>query len=378
MDIKKILLTKEKQFLINFAGPEGTDALIKYAGLKLLLLLKSKGYLINSNKNYSINELKSEFNFIKKYERLFYEIINILERNRFVIVNSNQIKTTDKVENTLEKYNSLRAEIFEGKFVESRYQCFVIQPFVKLMDSTVPSLFEVAQGKLGYLNLLFPRGDKTIVESIYRTNIQALFNDLIAHYCTEIIEKLGDEIKILEIGAGTGGTTTSVLPILKDKNAKLQYYYTDISGGMVRIGKSKFSSQYDFINYKTLNIDRSPEEQGFKKKSFDIIICSNVLHATPDISRTLANIKSLLSNSNGYLIVNEVVEKLDFNTVTFGLTDGWWSYSDEENRTPHSPMISISKWKKLFEKIELEEGISTKDIEMISRNVSQNIFIYKS
>ena len=79
--------------------------------------------------------------------------------------------------------------------------------------------------------------------------------------------------------------------------------------------------------------------QGFPIGQYDIVFATNVLHATRNMSRTLQQCKALL-RKGGLLIANELSTKTDFLTLTFGLTDGWWLFDDDELRIPGSPIIS--------------------------------------
>ena len=85
-------------------------------------------------------------------------------------------------------------------------------------------------------------------------------------------------LKVLEIGAGTGGTTAGVLRDLKLKTGERmysQYSYTDISAGFFIAAKDRFKD-YENIHYAVLDISRDPLEQGFEAESYDLILASNV------------------------------------------------------------------------------------------------------
>jgi amino acid adenylation domain-containing protein len=47
-------------------------------------------------------------------------------------------------------------------------------------------------------------------------------------------------------------------------------------------------------------------------------------------------------------LINEITELQSFLTLTFGLTEGWWHYEDEENRIKGSPLIHRKKWLQLL------------------------------
>ena len=85
-------------------------------------------------------------------------------------------------------------------------------------------------------------------------------------------------LKILEVGAGTGGITSSILPTLRSKYGErmyLSYTYTDISAGFFVVAKERFK-EFEAIEYRVLDISKNPLDQGFKPNSYDIIVAANV------------------------------------------------------------------------------------------------------
>ena len=93
----------------------------------------------------------------------------------------------------------------------------------------------------------------------------------------QLIANTNPRLRVLEIGAGTGGTTAKVLQALKSSYGERLYSvytYTDISSGFMAAASERFA---DFdIEYAVLDITKDPIEQGFQAASYDLIVCSNV------------------------------------------------------------------------------------------------------
>ena len=67
-------------------------------------------------------------------------------------------------------------------------------------------------------------------------------------------------VMTLEVGAGTGGTASSVLPVLD--GACEWYVNTDVSDVFLRQARVRFAA-FGFVEYALLNIDADPLLQGF-------------------------------------------------------------------------------------------------------------------
>jgi len=166
-------------------------------------------------------------------------------------------------------------------------------------------------------------------------------------YAAEFMRKVSHSFpraRIFEIGAGTGGTTRSVLDAIGD--AYLSYTYTDISAGFFEKAAEKFSDHASKMEFKTFNAEKTPSEQGFPEGSYDVLIAANVLHATRDLAETMRRGRSLL-RPGGFLIAVEVTGTMLREPGLMGGLEGWWLGSDD-GRFP-SPGISAEKWHELLQ-----------------------------
>ena len=151
-------------------------------------------------------------------------------------------------------------------------------------------------------------------------------------------------LRVLEIGAGTGGTTVVALNGLStDNNERLysKYTYTDISSGFFGTAQQRFST-YQGLEYKVLDIGRDPEEQGFECGSYDLIIASNVIHATPSLNTTMKNVRKLLQPYGRFFLQELLPSAPQFMHLIMGVLPGWW-LGEADNR-PNEPIVSIPRW----------------------------------
>ncbi|KAG8407164.1 hypothetical protein J3458_020657 [Metarhizium acridum] len=151
---------------------------------------------------------------------------------------------------------------------------------------------------------------------------------------------------ILEVGAGTGGATRSLLPELG--TAFCSYTYTDISASFLERAREQFGQYGSRMVYKTFDMDKSPVEQGFKEGFYDIVVASNVLHATGKLHEAMANVRQLLK-PGGHLLSLEIQsnELLGIGLI-MGCLPGWWAGAESDARRSLGPALPLSRWHSLL------------------------------
>lgn len=338
---------------LNSQSQEFNDDMAEIRRFGCLLLIRSfknMNLLNEPGKQYKKENIKQQIGLLDKYNRLFEALIDILQRNQYVECYDDYIIVKDKM---LNEKLTMNLEELKDKLT-IRYPEF--SAYLELLHACVPEYFNVLPGKIHATNILFPNSSMDLVENVYKGNKTAdYFNNLMAESILLSIEELHKKlqgrrpIRILEIGAGTGGTSEIIFKAVNKYADKINYYYTDISLAFIEYGKKKYGNDYNFIDFKTLNVEKDIKMQGFNLGSFDIVLASNVLHATRNISNTLNNARGLLRR-NGMFIINEITSIEDFTTLTFGLLDGWWNYEDDEERIKNAPLLSQEKWDNVLKK----------------------------
>ena len=177
--------------------------------------------------------------------------------------------------------------------------------------------------------------------------------------CVRHLSDVKPNLRILEIGAGTGSATQPTLQALTDEDGKLvpfeSYTFTDISTGFFEKARENLSKWSERITYKRLDISQDPTKQNFDLETYDLVIASNVLHATTNMVDTIDNVRSLLK-PNGKLLLLEAVYHPAL-ALPFALLPGWWLSEDEYRDIKEGPLLSVEMWQKLLS----ERGFSGVD-----------------
>ena len=226
---------------------------------------------------------------------------------------------------------------------------------LKLLGDCLRELPGILRCETEPMNLLFPGGSIDRAEKLYQDSPVFRNNNELAGKIASIIRSFVPEnriLNVLEIGAGTGGTTGHILPVFTGNRTK--YVFTDVSNFFLDKIKKKFS-KYPFLSYQLLDIEKNLSEQSIPQGRFDLVIASNVLHATADLKQTLRNTLQLIT-PDGLLLLIEGVRAARWIDMIFGLTSGWWLFSDTDLRTNH-PLISRETWLDVLRELNFREPL---------------------
>lgn len=213
-------------------------------------------------------------------------------------------------------------------------------------------------------------GEKDPLQIAFGTGLaETFYADIFSNICDSkfetLLELLSHEnptLRVLEVGAGTGGMTKHILSALSNLEKHSggtrfsEYTYTDISPSFFDSASGQFQDHKERMTFKVFNLDSSARDQGFTEASYDVIVAGCVLHATKDLKRTLRNLRALLK-PGGRLLMLEVVAPENITTnFAFGVLPGWWSSSEDYRR--QSPTIEEHQWDQLLR----DEGFSGNDL----------------
>ncbi len=277
------------------------------------------------------HNLAQRLGVIPRHSRLFHRLLAILAEEDLLAAADNGWIVAQRL--------AVRESALQAAAIRTKYPAFDAE--VRLLDRCGAALASVLRGERDPVQLLFPEGSLADVEKLTEGSPAArAYNALVQRAVAAAVAAAGDRpLRCLEIGAGTGGTTASILRELPAD--RTEYVFTDISQLFLTRAEQKFAA-HPFVSYRTLDIERPPQEQGFDAQRYDLVIAANVLHATTDVARGLAHARELLA-PGGLLILLEGTALQRWVDLTFGLTAGWWKFADVALRPSH-PLLSRDGW----------------------------------
>ncbi|MEH1782799.1 MAG: beta-ketoacyl synthase N-terminal-like domain-containing protein [Nostoc sp.] len=333
-EIKRLLMPQLAELTTQLSLKNYGEALSTLESLSILYVVaafRQMGWNLQLGDRYSIPQL-TKLGVIKQHQKLALRLLEMLVEEGIL----------QRIGNQWEVTRILELPTPEAQLHKLRSQYPQANAELTLLERCGSHLAQVLQGETRPLELLFPQGDLTALTQLYQDSPGAkVMNALVQKAISTAISTA--TVRILEIGAGTGGTTAYLLPHLPAD--RTEYVFTDLGTWFTSKAQEKFRD-YPFVRYQSLDIEQDPQSQGFTNYQYDIIVTANVLHATEDLQQTLRHVRSLLA-PGGLLVLLEGTSPRRWLDLVFGLTPGWWKFSDYELR-PFYPLLGVSDWLELL------------------------------
>jgi len=218
----------------------------------------------------------------------------------------------------------------------------------RLMALTGPKLADCLSGKTDAVALMFKgAAAQKVMEDYYcaspmlSTLTEQIVTFLRAVMTSSSTTPSDTPIRILEVGAGFGGTTTRLGEVIQASGVPTSYTFTDISPSLVKGAKTKFA-KYPWMDFQALNLEK--DMPASLLNTYDIVIGTNCVHATTNKTKTISRLKTTL-NAQGFMVLSEVTQLVDWYDIVFGLLDGWWLANDGSTY----PLQPPESWVRSFE-----------------------------
>ena len=296
------------------------------------------GVFGQSEQTYSLEELWEQTGVIPRYQELLTRWLNVLV-NRGCLQRDayGQFSHLDPL--APEAIPQLLAE------VQGKSEAVISLAWIDIYHTYGMNLSVILTGERQPLEFHFSMGLQEEGYSVPEYPSMKYYEPILCSIVKTVIDALPSDrkLRVLELGAGTGSATEKVLPLLPADQT--EYQFTDVGNFFLTIAQQKFS-QYPFVEYGVLDVEKSPQEQGYEAHGFDLIIAFNVLHVARDIDATVEYARSLLA-PGGLLLLWEITEaRLEADIMDGVLMQPIVDPKGERNMG--DPYLSDEQWKTLL------------------------------
>ncbi|KAM0172578.1 hypothetical protein ACHAPF_007314 [Botrytis cinerea] len=310
-------------------GPKQDELLIAYIAEAFKTLDVNLWKLVNGQELPKITYLPKHLKVMTRYMEILQSGGIIEKKGSKYLRTSRTLRNTssnDLLQDLLRKYPAYAAE-------------------TRLMELTGPKLASCLIGKADPVALMFGSATaQRIMGDYYTTSpmLGTLTEQLVDFMRQIVIDTTGNApIKILEVGAGFGGTTTRLAEVLQEIGRSVEYTFTDISPSLVKNAKAKFA-KYDWMKFQTFNLEKDIPAN--MRGQYDIAIGTNCVHATTNKTSSTTHLRETLRDG-GFVVLSEVTKLIDWYDVVYGLLDGWWLGNDADY-----PLQPPEFWMECFKK----------------------------
>jgi ubiquinone/menaquinone biosynthesis C-methylase UbiE len=178
----------------------------------------------------------------------------------------------------------------------------------RFFQTAVQYLPALLRDEVSLQALLFADGETGTAEGAYRDNAVNRYVNAAAAEAARWIapwRPADRPLRVLEVGAGVGGTTADVLDALR--GTPIDYLFTDVSAFFLTDARRRFAD-HTGLRYGRFDINADLLAQGVDEGSLDLVIGANVLHNAVDIGATLRGIRRLLRRDGVLLFVETTRE----------------------------------------------------------------------
>ncbi|KAF7592428.1 hypothetical protein BBP40_000276 [Aspergillus hancockii] len=211
----------------------------------------------------------------------------------------------------------------------------------KLTSLTGAKLADCLSGKTEAIHILFgtPEGRELATGLYAKSPVSMAWLRQLQHFWERLVANLPQDqqepINILEVGAGTGGTTSALVPLLARSRIPVRYTATDLSPSLVGGLRKRFKA-YPWMSFEVLDVEKAPPTKFLQSQH--VIFETNCVHATQSLAVTTKNVHRIL-RPDGVFVMLEMTEAVPWIDSVFGLVEGWWLFNDGRTHALAKPEL---------------------------------------
>jgi pyochelin synthetase len=211
-------------------------------------------------------------------------------------------------------------------------------------QATASHLPELLAGEMDPLTLLFPEGRTEIHEVAYNAMFLSRYlNRLLTSAACDLAGQHAavGPFRVLEVGAGVGGTSAELIPALASYGA--DYLFTDVSEFFLNNGRLRYAD-YPWVGYARYDMNQDFRAQGLVPNSYDLVVCANVLHYAHDVTAALGRLRELLLPGGWLLFIEATRDSYQIMTSMEFLFDESSGEFEDVRRLGEQTFVTRPQW----------------------------------
>ncbi|WP_188186662.1 non-ribosomal peptide synthetase [Nonomuraea sp. SYSU D8015] len=247
------------------------------------------------------------------------------------------------------RYHGLAAvtpETLEARLAELDERAAAVDfggDLVGYLRASAAVLPELLRGEGNPLELMFPGASTDTAQAAFRDNpVNRYLNEVLVAAVTAI----GRPLRVLEVGAGVGGTSAALIPALAGAGVEVDYLFTDVSPFFLNDAREAFAA-YPQVRYGLYDLNLDPRAQDLLPNSFDLIVAGNALHLAKDAAAALAALRELLAPGGWLAFIEGTAENLPL-MVSMEFTDQLSGFTDVRQAADQT-LLTREQWARLVE-----------------------------
>ncbi|MCA9540322.1 MAG: amino acid adenylation domain-containing protein, partial [Myxococcales bacterium] len=175
-------------------------------------------------------------------------------------------------------------------------------PIAETLSRFAEAHVDVLTGRRDARGVAFPEGDLVAARRFYAESLLSRAGSGVG---ARIVEALAADraapLRVLEVGAGTGGFTSAFLAGVA--GALVDYLFTDTSPRFLDAARARFAD-HPGVRFGVFDMEADPASQGLQPGAFDLVIGAAVFHYSTDPEALLTRLRGLLAPGGVLLLVD--------------------------------------------------------------------------
>jgi SAM-dependent methyltransferase len=273
----------------------------RLALLAMCRTLRRAGLFGTACTRHSLAEIQAALRVAPRHQRLLRRWLTALERENMLVADA----LTERYA-TLHAADAATLRDARSRLIAALPRSGYSEELARFFLTALDYLPGLLKDDISLQSLLFDADTSDAAEGIYRDNSVSRHINAIAAAAIAEAARRGaaraapehDPFRVLEVGAGVGGTSAGVLRALAPY--RVSYRFTDVSRFFLTSAQRRFAG-CPWVTFGVFDMNRHYADQGYAPTSANAILAANVLHNARDADWVLGRLAELLA-PGGWLV----------------------------------------------------------------------------